>query len=39
MNTDSRKRMLERVRAILSKTMDNGCTEAKQWPRWKRRSS
>ena len=24
---DSRKKMLERVRAILAKTMDNGCTE------------
>src|ERR1700675_1648266 len=25
---DSRKKMLEKVRAILSKTMDNGCTES-----------
>lgn len=25
--TDSRKKMLERVKAILSKTMENGCTE------------
>src|SRR5258708_1389407 len=24
---DSRKKMLEKVKAILSKTMDNGCTE------------
>jgi hypothetical protein len=27
MTLDSRKKMLERVRAILSKTMENGCTE------------
>jgi hypothetical protein len=27
MTSDSRKKMLERVRAILSKTMENGCTE------------
>src|SRR5258708_3451547 len=25
---DSRKKMLEKVKAILSKTMDNGCTES-----------
>ena len=24
---DSRQKMLDRVRAILAKTMDNGCTE------------
>ncbi len=24
---DARKKMLERVKAILAKTMDNGCTE------------
>ena len=24
---DSRKKMLDKVRAILAKTMDNGCTE------------
>jgi Protein of unknown function (DUF2786) len=28
MNIDSRKKMLERVRAILAKTMNNGCTES-----------
>lgn len=27
MTTDARKKMLERVKAILAKTMDNGCTE------------
>jgi len=27
MNKDARKKLLERVKAILSKTMDNGCTE------------
>ena len=25
---DSRKKMLERVRAIVAKTIDNGCTES-----------
>lgn len=28
MTSDARKKMLERVRAILAKTMDNGCTES-----------
>jgi len=27
MNKDARKKLLERVKAILAKTMDNGCTE------------
>src|SRR5579859_797216 len=27
MTSDSRKKMLERVKAILAKTMENGCTE------------
>jgi dihydroxyacetone kinase DhaKLM complex PTS-EIIA-like component DhaM len=27
MSVDTRKKMLERVKAILAKTMDNGCTE------------